>query len=213
MDLHGQLSQQRRSKTFLEFINSKTGIMVCTDVAARGLDIPAVDWIIQFDPPTNTKEYIHRVGRTARGVGTKGRALIFLYPEELRFLDALKTAKVPLNEFDFPQEKIAQVQPQLEKILESNVHLYKAGREGFISYMNGYTQHPMKEVFDAAMLDLNKVAKSFGLTSAPKVALNISTKQRKNVDKRAAELYKSNDGTISKQMEKKLSDAKRQWSK
>ena len=50
----------------------------------------AVDWIIQYDPPDDPKEYIHRVGRTARGKGGKGRALLMLLPEELGFLSFLK---------------------------------------------------------------------------------------------------------------------------
>jgi hypothetical protein len=69
---------------------AEKGILLCTDVAARGLDIPAVDWIIQYDPPDDPKEYIHRVGRTARGRDGRGRALLMLLPEELGFLRYLK---------------------------------------------------------------------------------------------------------------------------
>jgi ATP-dependent RNA helicase DDX18/HAS1 len=90
--------------------------------------------------------------------------------------------------------------------------MYKAAREAYISYLNAYTQHPMKEIFNAGLLDLNFVAKSFGLSQAPKVALNISTKARKNADQRSADLHKRDDGHVSNQMRKKLSDAKRQWS-
>jgi ATP-dependent RNA helicase DDX18/HAS1 len=67
MDIHGKQKQQKRTATFFEFCKASTGILLCTDVAARGLDIPQVDWIIQFDPPDDPREYIHRVGRTARG--------------------------------------------------------------------------------------------------------------------------------------------------
>jgi len=54
-----------------------------------------VDWIIQYDPPDDPKEYIHRVGRTARGKGGKGRALLMLLPEELGFLTFLKVRHLP----------------------------------------------------------------------------------------------------------------------
>lgn len=82
-------------------------------MAARGLDIPDVDWIVQYDPPDDPKEYIHRVGRTARGEGSRGYALLVLRPEELGFLRYLKQAKVPLNEFEFSWSKISDIQLQV----------------------------------------------------------------------------------------------------
>merc|ERR1711981_1443231 len=129
------MKQQKRTTTFFEYCNAKSGILCATDVAARGLDIPAVDWIIQYDPPDDPKEYIHRVGRTARGVNGKGRALIVLLPEELRFLRYLKQAKVPLNEFELPLNKLSNVQSQLEKLVDKNYHLNTSARDGYRSYL------------------------------------------------------------------------------
>lgn len=68
-------------------------MLLCTDVAARGLDLPAVDWILQYDPPNETAEYVHRVGRTARK-GMKGSALLFLLPSERGYLDNLRAHRL-----------------------------------------------------------------------------------------------------------------------
>lgn len=110
--LQGKQKQQKRTNTFFEFCNATIGILLCTDVAARGLDIPEVDWIVQFDPPDDPRDYIHRVGRTARA-GKTGKSLLFLLESELGFLRFLKEAKVPLNEYNFPADKIANVQNQV----------------------------------------------------------------------------------------------------
>lgn len=93
-------------------MNAPHGILLSTDVAARGLDIPKVDWIIQYDPPDDPREYIHRVGRTARA-GSTGKALMFLLPQETGFLQYLRQCKVPLNEYEFPSNKIANIQSQV----------------------------------------------------------------------------------------------------
>jgi ATP-dependent RNA helicase DDX18/HAS1 len=141
-------------------------------VAARGLDIPAVDWIIQFDPPDDPREYIHRVGRTARA-GGRGKALLFLLPSELAFLKFLKKAKVPLNEYQFPPSKISNVQGQLERLIEKNYYLNQSAKEGYRSYLLAYASHSLKLIFDVSALDLVKVGKAFGFTVPPTVNLLI----------------------------------------
>jgi len=177
-DLHGNMKQTKRTSTFFEFCNASSGILLCTDVAARGLDIPAVDWIIQFDPPDEPREYIHRVGRTARGDNGKGRALIVLLPEELRFLKYLKQAKVPLNEYELPIAKLSNVQAQLEKLVEKNYHLNMSARDAYRSYLQAYASHSLKDVFNVNTLDLQLVAKAVGLQVPPRVQLNFSASMR-----------------------------------
>lgn len=181
--LHGKLKQQKRTNTFFEFCNAKQGILVCTDVAARGLDIPSVDWIIQFDPPDDPRDYIHRVGRTARGTSGKGKSLMFLTPSELGFLRYLKAANVPLNEYEFPANKIANVQSQLTKLIKSNYWLHLLAKDGYRAYLQAYAAHHLKTVYQIDKLDLVKVAKSFGFDVPPKVNISIGA-SGKSVEKK-----------------------------
>ncbi|EKV07093.1 ATP-dependent RNA helicase DDX18 [Penicillium digitatum PHI26] len=175
LELHGKQKQQKRTNTFFEFCNAKQGTLICTDVAARGLDIPAVDWIIQFDPPDDPRDYIHRVGRTARGAEGKGRSLMFLQPSEVGFLKHLKDARVPVVEFEFPASKIVNVQSQLEKLIGQNYYLNKSAKDGYRSYLQAYASHSLRTVFDVNKLDLVKVAKGFGFNAPPRIDIQLGS--------------------------------------
>ncbi|CAD5206560.1 unnamed protein product [Bursaphelenchus okinawaensis] len=176
MSIHGKQKQQKRTCTFFQFCQAKSGTLLCTDVAARGLDIPEVDWIVQFDPPDEPREYIHRVGRTARGETGTGHALLILRPEELGFLRYLKQARVTLNEFDFSWNKVADVQAQLENIIKQNYYLNKSAKEAYKGYVRSYDSHSLKDIFNVQTLDLVKVSKSFGFGAPPFVELPSSQK-------------------------------------
>ncbi|KYQ58210.1 putative ATP-dependent RNA helicase pitchoune [Trachymyrmex zeteki] len=184
MSIHGKQKQTKRTTTFYQFCNASTGILLCTDVAARGLDIPDVDWIVQFDPPDDPKEYIHRVGRTARGEGSSGHALLILRPEELGFLRYLKIARVPVNEYEFSWNKIADIQLQLEKLISKNYFLHQSAKEAFKNYVRAYDSHHLKHVFDIETLDLAKVAKSFGFVVPPAVDLKVGISKASRPRKR-----------------------------
>src|SRR5258708_2010264 len=175
------MNQSKRTNTFFEFSNAPLGTLLSTDVAARGLDIPAVDWIIQFDPPDDHKSYIHRVGRTARA-GKSGNSLLFLLESELGFLRYLREARVPLNEYSFPTERIANVQTQLEKLLQKNFYLYDAAKKAYQSYLRSYATSTLKKVFDVNKLDLTKVGKAFGFSVPPSIDLGTIKKRKYDDD-------------------------------
>ncbi|CAB3235761.1 unnamed protein product [Arctia plantaginis] len=176
MSIHGKQQQTKRTTTFFQFCNAETGILLCTDVAARGLDIPAVDWIVQYDPPDDPKEYIHRVGRTARGLGTSGQALLFLRPEELGFLRYLKQSRVALNDYEISWNKVANIQQQLEKLISKNYYLNQSAKEAFKSYLRAYDSHHLKTIFDIDTIDMAQVSKSFGFVVPPAIELKVANK-------------------------------------
>ena len=89
--LHGSLPQHLRTTTLDSFRRTRTpSILLCTDVASRGLDLPNIDLVIEYDPPFSGEEHLHRVGRTARA-GQEGRAICFLMPgAEEKYVEVLK---------------------------------------------------------------------------------------------------------------------------
>jgi len=86
--IHGGRSQGQRNKALKDFRSGKTRVLCATDVAARGIDVPQVAHVINFDLPTMDEDYVHRIGRTARN-GADGEALSFIMPEEFNLWDAL----------------------------------------------------------------------------------------------------------------------------
>lgn len=190
LDLHGKQKQQKRTNTFFEFCNAQQGTLIATDVAARGLDIPAVDWIVQFDPPDDPRDYIHRVGRTARG-SNKGRSLMFLQPSEVGFLKHLKEARVPLVEFEFPSKRIMNIQSQLEKLIGQNYYLNRSAKDGYRSYLQAYASHSLRAIFDVHKLDLNKIAKSFGFPTPPRVDITLGASMSRDKKKEGRRSYGS----------------------
>lgn len=187
-DIHGNQKQQKRTTTFFQFCKQDKGILLCTDVAARGLDIPAVDWIVQYDPPDDPREYIHRVGRTARGTNTKGRALLFLLPEETAFLKYLRAAKVSLQEYEFPVNKVANISGQLTSLIEKNYYLHKSAKDAYRSYLLSYASHSHKDIFNVHELDLQGVGKAFGFSVPPRVDLNFSARGDKRSKKKVKDM-------------------------
>lgn len=88
--IHGKMKEKVRISVFEKFRNSQTGLLCCTDVMARGIDITKkIDWVIQFDPPSNPAAFIHRSGRTAR-CGEEGKAVLFLQPSEQEYIKFLE---------------------------------------------------------------------------------------------------------------------------
>jgi ATP-dependent RNA helicase DDX55/SPB4 len=95
--LHGKLVQKRREKAMERFREEENGgVLLCTDVAARGLDVTDVNWVIQFDAPQDPASFVHRVGRSARA-GRVGSSLLFLSEKEEAYIDLLRKRKVPLS--------------------------------------------------------------------------------------------------------------------
>ncbi|WP_404406587.1 DEAD/DEAH box helicase [Pelagibacterium halotolerans] len=86
--LHGDMDQKSRMETLDRFRTGDLPILVASDVAARGLDIPAVSHVFNFDVPTHAEDYVHRIGRTGRA-GRSGSAITLVTPSEGKYVDAI----------------------------------------------------------------------------------------------------------------------------
>jgi ATP-dependent RNA helicase RhlE len=100
--IHGNKSQGQRQRALDDFKKGKTYVLIATDIAARGIDIPGIEIVINFDLPNVPESYVHRIGRTARA-GANGKAIAFCAPDEHKQLwDIEKIIKmdIPVVEID-----------------------------------------------------------------------------------------------------------------
>lgn len=169
LHLHGRQKQTARLDITSKFSTSKNSCLFATDVVARGLDFPAVDWVIQLDCPEDADTYIHRVGRTAR-YERNGRAVLFLDPsEEEGMLQRLEQKKVPIKKINVKQNKKQSIQNQLQNMCFQDPELKYLGQKAFVSYTKSIFVQKDKEIFSINNVDLEGFAASMGLPGAPKI--------------------------------------------
>lgn len=106
--LHGQMKLPQRQKAHAAVTKGTNCVLVCTDVAARGLDIPDVGTVLQYDPPIDPNTFIHRIGRTAR-MGKAGSSLVFLTPQELDYLEFMKLQNVHLTPYESVKDDAEEI--------------------------------------------------------------------------------------------------------
>ena len=168
--LHGKMKSQRM-KILRKYKEAENALLLCTDVLARGVDIPEIDWVIQCDPPSNASAFVHRVGRTARQ-GHEGNALIILQPNEDAYVDFLvRNQKVSLQkvEIDAGEKKFKKLLGLIHRLQMQDKGVYDKGTKAFVSHIRAYSKHECNLILRVKDLDLGKVATNYGLLQLPKM--------------------------------------------
>ncbi|KAJ5647881.1 ATP-dependent RNA helicase dbp4 [Penicillium lividum] len=210
MHLHGRQKQGGRLDITTKFSQSQHAVLFATDVAARGLDFPAVDWVIQMDCPEDADTYIHRVGRTAR-YERVGRAVLFLDPsEEKGFLSRLEQKKVPIERINIKANKQQNIAHLLQNMCFKDPELKYLGQKAFISYAKSIYVQKDKETFNIKELALEEYATSLGLPGAPRIKFikGDDTKERKNASWRMAHLSSGSEDEEEEDSKKDKKDEK-----
>ncbi|KAJ7326318.1 ATP-dependent RNA helicase dbp-4 [Mycena albidolilacea] len=182
LQIHGKLKQTARLAMYTKFTQAAHAVLFATDVAARGLDFPRVDWVLQVDAPEDAETYVHRVGRTAR-YESKGKALMFLLPSEEEGMKAALARKgVEVQRIKAKMSKVQSIENQLQNLCFQDPEIKYLGQRAFVSYLRSIHLHKDKAVFNLAELPAERFAESLGLPGAPKIKFLSKevAKQKKN---------------------------------
>eukprot|EP00127_Corallochytrium_limacisporum_P003381 Clim_evm9s149 gene=Clim_evmTU9s149 len=168
--MHSKMVQKRRNLSFDAF-RAATGkcILLCTDVAARGIDIADIGLVVQFDPPQDPESFIHRSGRTAR-IGRSGTAIALMHNHEDTYVDFMKNRKVPLRAL--PKSygcRPRDMSEELRELALQDRDIMDKAVLAFISFLRSYKEHRLSLIFRIKDLNVGKAANAFGLLRLPKM--------------------------------------------
>ncbi|EOB15090.1 ATP-dependent rRNA helicase SPB4 [Nosema bombycis CQ1] len=190
--IHGKMKQEERSTVYKEF---NKGVLLCTDVAARGIDFKEIDLIIHFDIPKDYKSIIHRSGRTARN-GKGGEAILYVMPSEKTYLDYLKIKEVeikekligdvdkgedyemirgevfvegqdPVVEGKDPVAEAKDLTPLQSLLNPLDDFTLDLSVKAFVAYIRSYKEHNFNYILDFNNLDFDSLAELFMLKKIP----------------------------------------------
>ncbi|MEN2495863.1 MAG: ATP-dependent RNA helicase ddx18 [Marteilia pararefringens] len=205
--LNGQQKQYKRSQMLNSFSQYKadsfdakhqTAILLCTDVAARGIDIADVNWIIQYDSPHDVDTYLHRIGRTARGLisssnsSTAGEqnyrfnALLFLMPNEKYFPELLLDNNINIRQLNISSKlfttRIIPMNTLLHALLERNNELKELASNALRGFIKSYHSRSDKKQFQVDKINLEKLANDYGFKKVPfnDLDINLQKIRKKN---------------------------------
>ncbi|KAI9764430.1 MAG: ATP-dependent rRNA helicase spb4 [Geoglossum simile] len=173
--LHGKHPPQVRQKNFSRFVTAvEPTILLTTDVAARGLDIPQVDLVVQIDPPSDPKAFLHRCGRAGRA-GRKGLSVILLQPgREEGYIPFLNVRKTPITPLEIPAIRVSDADAEaatatMRNLVLADRALHDKGQRAFVSWVKSYSKHQASSIFRIADLEWEELGHAWGLVKLPRM--------------------------------------------
>ncbi|KAL3240498.1 ATP-dependent RNA helicase SPB4 [Nakaseomyces bracarensis] len=197
ISIHGKLTTQSRRKaldSFSQVLNDS--VLLTTDVAARGIDIPDVDLVLQVDAPTDSDIFLHRCGRTGRA-NRIGRAILFLNEgREEDYVDFMSVKNIQLDLIDLG---VGGKKIDSREFYDKFVHWilqdranYDLSVKSYVAYIRYYTKHSASSIFRLQSLDYVSLGKMYGMFRLPRMPEITKYLQEKSKRKEAVEgLYDS----------------------
>ncbi|KAK8867821.1 ATP-dependent RNA helicase DBP4 [Apiospora arundinis] len=196
LHLHGKQKQLARMEINRRFLRAEHSCLITTDVCARGVDFPSVDWVVQVDAPEDVDTYIHRVGRTARNEKL-GKAVLFLDPsEEEGMMQKFEQKRIPIVKISVKEGKKTDVKAKIQDQVFHSTELKYLAQKAFISYTRSVSLQKDKNVFDLRALDLEGFSKSLGLPQMPQVKMPRPEDVRKLKNRSRAEMSSGSEDEL-----------------
>jgi ATP-dependent RNA helicase DDX55/SPB4 len=186
--LHGQMDQIARAKAYDQFCRAGPGdgiVLLATDLAARGVDVESISWVVQFDAPVDPATFVHRIGRAARA-GKSGKSLAILLPHEDSYVPFLRQRGVQIA--DLPSslapvawrsgakvlttlgdEAVEAALRPAKRLVETDRTVMLRSSKAFVSFVRAYQEHQLPYVFPFKSMDLGSLAVGFCLLRLPRM--------------------------------------------
>ncbi|ODN80662.1 ATP-dependent rRNA helicase SPB4 [Cryptococcus amylolentus CBS 6039] len=227
--LHGDLPPKIRETALETFTTHPSSclnpsVLLCTDVAARGVDFNDIDVVIQYDPPTDPKTFSHRAGRTARA-GRKGKAVVLLAKgREEDYVGFLETRKIPLTEHAYVSADLEPVpmpstldpaavdlMKEIRKIILTDRELADKGAKTFVSAYRAYSKHEASFIFRTADLDFHQQGIAYGLLRLPAMPEIKDWRKKREAEKKKIVEWKEEGKDVEEKEDISWEDEEVNW--